>query len=641
MPNVRRAVLVLVLGLGVPAAASTPGVHDRIEHEGISVDLSIEVLNPGESHPAGLVEGDDARFRFRITDPTGAPISGAYPAAWMDHLVRGIESDARLCQEKVEEFVGGSLFSQAELDLNVYYVLALNDDATITVVDPLFGFGGTKLLAMVALDAPGEDWVLTGDRQRVFVSMPDAGAVAVVDTATWEVVERLPVDGGRPGGVALQPDGAYLWTTYVGEEDRSGVVVFEVSSMSPVASINTGRGTHDIVFSDDSRFAYVTNELEGTLTVIDSRTLRGVASVSVGRPVSVAYSPLAGSVYVLDETAGTITVVSSPSHEVVARIATEPGSSRIRFAPDNRYAFVVNPTSDALFIFDSASNRVVQEADVGLFGSGPDQVAFSDELAYIRFEESEIVLAVPLDVIGGEGETLSLIDVPAGQRSFGEGRLPSRADGIVQAPGANAVLLANPADQAIYFYKEGMAAPMGSFNNYGRQPRAVLVVDRSLKESVPGVYETVARLRRPGQHSLAFYLDTPQIVHCFDVAVAANPEIARKRLAARGVEVEFLSAAHDVEPAKPHRVRLRLTHPVTGEPLTEVGDLRVMAYKSPGIRQHRAWATHVGGGIYEAELILPTAESSYSVFVECASLNLPYHRTRPLILRTLAADDPD
>ena len=32
----------------------------------------------------------------------------------------------------------------AELDLNQFYVLALNNDATITVVDPRFGFGGTK-----------------------------------------------------------------------------------------------------------------------------------------------------------------------------------------------------------------------------------------------------------------------------------------------------------------------------------------------------------------------------------------------------------------------------------------------------------------------------------------------------------------
>ena len=35
----------------------------------------------------------------------------------------------------------------ADLVLNVYYVLTLNGNGTIGVVDPLFGYGGTKLLA--------------------------------------------------------------------------------------------------------------------------------------------------------------------------------------------------------------------------------------------------------------------------------------------------------------------------------------------------------------------------------------------------------------------------------------------------------------------------------------------------------------
>ena len=71
---------------------------------------------------------------------------------------------------------------------------------------------------------------------------------------------------------------------------------------------------------------------------------------------------------------------------------------------------------------------------------------------------------------------------PAGQNPPDKASRPSPAASIVQVPGANAVLVANPADRAIYFYKEGMAAPLGHFRNYNREPRAVLVVDRSLQE---------------------------------------------------------------------------------------------------------------------------------------------------------------
>ena len=34
--------------------------------------------------------------------------------------------------------------------------LALNEDATISVVDPLFGYGNSKLLTMVFLKSPGD-----------------------------------------------------------------------------------------------------------------------------------------------------------------------------------------------------------------------------------------------------------------------------------------------------------------------------------------------------------------------------------------------------------------------------------------------------------------------------------------------------
>ena len=50
------------------------------------------------------------------------------------------------------------------------------------------------------------------------------------------------------------------------------------------------------------------------------------------------------------------------------------------------------------------------------------------------------------------------------------------------------MLVANPADKMIYYYTEGMAAPMGSFQNYKRDPRALLVLDNSLRETERGVY---------------------------------------------------------------------------------------------------------------------------------------------------------
>jgi YVTN family beta-propeller protein len=128
---------------------------------------------------------------------------------------------------KTKSFLEGGLFSKPDIDLNAYYVLALNEDPTISVVDPLFGFGGSKLLAMVPLKSRGDDWVLSADQRALYVSMPDSNAVAVVDTTSWEVRASIAT-GLSPSRVALQPDQHYLWVANLGsgtEEKKGGVKV--------------------------------------------------------------------------------------------------------------------------------------------------------------------------------------------------------------------------------------------------------------------------------------------------------------------------------------------------------------------------------------------------------------------------------
>lgn len=625
----RPAALLLAAALAALPAAPAPGADGRLVREGVAVALDVEPLETGDG---GLREGAAVRFRFTISDvATGQPLAGLYPAAWMSLLGDDEAPDGGRCVKKVEEFVAGSILMQPELDLNAYYVLALNHDATITVVDPLFGFGGTKLLALLELPTPGEDWALSADQSRLFVSLPISHRVAVADTAGWKVESYLDA-GPRPTRLAFQPDGAYLWVTIEGADrtgDASGVAALDPRRERVANRISTGPGPHELAFSDDSRFVFVTNAGAGTVSVIDVHALEEVAELATGdRPVSVAYSPLARTAYVTHEGDGTIVAIDGERHVIVGRMKAEPGLGQIRVAPGGRLAFAVNPRTDSVSIVDTASQRIVQ---IGDLMPEPDQIAFSDELAYIRHRRSEIVLMIPLDEVGEEGKPVHVIDFPGGQHPFGMGSRPSPADAIVQAPGANAVLVANPADQVIYYYKEGMAAPMGAFKNYDRQPRAVLVVDRSLRERTrPGTYETSAKLRRPGRYEVAFFLDSPRIVHCSQVAVAPDPELERRRRAARPAEVEPLLDADTGVVGQAMPLRFRLKDPHTGEPAGGLRDVQVLVYTS-GSWNRREPAAEVGEGVYEVSF-LPPAPGTYRVAIECRSQRLLFHQSPPVVL---------
>jgi DNA-binding beta-propeller fold protein YncE len=617
-----------MLGAASRSTGEAAPVHERIERQGIAIDVAIEPLDRQQKT---LQEGDEAVFRFHVTDTTsGTPLSGLSPAAWLQTVAPHVEDAG--CQDKVKELLSGSVFAKPELDLTSYQVLALNEDATVTVVDPFFGFGGTKLLAMLFLDSPGEDWVLSANRKRLFITLPATNHLAVADTEAWKVVSTLAT-GKQPRRVAFQPDQGYLWVTWEGgPSGASGINVFDPQSLKKVAEIATGRGLHEIAFSGDSRFAFVTNQADGTVSVIDIRRLAKIRDVRTGpEPVSVAWSSLGNAAWV-SHLGGAVAAIDGEKPEPLARTAAEPGLGQIAFAPGGRFGFIVNPRADKVHILDASRNRIVQTAKVD---KHPDEVDFSNELAYVRHLGSETVLMIPLGAVGEEGNAVSIIDVPGGERAFGEGAGPAAAAGIVQAPGARAILIANPADRMVYYYKEGMAAPMGSFANYSRQPRAVLVVDRSLRETSPGTYETIARLIHPGTFDLAVFLDAPRVVDCLRLTIDPDRQKEAERRAALVPKVELLTKERTAHAGQPFKLRLRILDPTTGEPRTGLQDVTLLGYSLPGTRQSRQPAAQVETGIYESSLV-PEQPGTYYVYVESLSQGLPF-RSSPVFLLNVEA----
>ncbi|HVE82028.1 MAG TPA: hypothetical protein VND93_04250, partial [Myxococcales bacterium] len=195
----------------------------RASDRGLSVEL--------EAWPQPVREGDALRVAFTLRDETaGTALTGARPLAWLAPR-SGPTTSPRECVAQAARFLGGALGDRAPVDFNNYYVLALNDDDSISVVDPRFSFGGSQLLAMVRLEGRGQDWALAPDGRTLFVSMPATGRVAAVDTGSWTVRRGIAV-GPRPSRVALQPDGARLWV-----QDDSGLSVIDAGSLEVVRRI--------------------------------------------------------------------------------------------------------------------------------------------------------------------------------------------------------------------------------------------------------------------------------------------------------------------------------------------------------------------------------------------------------------------
>lgn len=573
--------------------------------------------------PAHLIQGRDVLVRFTVRDQaSGTPLEGRYPSAWVDRRDQPMP-----CKERVKKLLTGDVFSRPEIDFNTYYALVMNSDATITVVDPQFGYGGTKLLATIPLRSPGEDWALSEDQVRLFVSMPQAGQVAIIDTASWRVLQTIHIGPGA-GRMGRQPDGHSIWATY-----DSGVVAIDADTGHIARRLPLDAGPHEVAFSTDSRWAFLTNRSSGNVTVIDARTLTKVRDLPTGHaPASVAVSAKSQSAYITDAEDGTVTVLDGVTGTAVSAIPVDRGLGAIRFTQDGRFGLILNPARKQVHVLDASTNRIVQTAATE---HEPDQVTFSAKLAYIRQRDSETVLMIPLDALGRAGTPIPVADFPAGQHSLGKVSLPSPADSMIRAPGDDAVLVANPADRAIYYYKEGMAAPMGFFSNYSREPRAVLVLDRSLRPRSPGVYQTGAHLEHAGLYTVAFVLDSPQIVRCWDVAVDADPNLPQTSRSQ--VEVESLLESETVRAGVPITVRFRARDVAAGTAKSSARDVRVLAFLAPGVWQQRKPAQSLANGIYEVTFVLPRP-GLYYLNVESVSLGLTMN-AKPMVLRAVPPTD--
>ena len=610
---------------------ATPFGPQKIVTQGLEVEFTIK---PAGVTPAALMEEQDALVTITVTDAaTRSPLGGVRPSVWMTQR-GGAPATLEQCKEKIRTFLQGSMRARADVDLNSYYVLALNSEPNISVIDPLSGFGGTKLVTLVMLKSPGEDWVLSADQERLFVTMPDSNQVAVVDTNTWKVVADVDT-GARPVRLALQSDEKYLW---VGTDEgaESGVTVINAATFKPVTRIPTGAGHHELALSADSRTAFVTNRDAGTLSVIDVLKLAKTADVKAGRGAdAVAISPLSKFVYVTDRASGQVAVIDAAKASVTAHIAAAPGVNSVRFAPGGRYGFVPNPAAGVVHIFDASTNsplhtiRVAKDKDVA--GRGPDQVTFTKEFAYVRSAGSLDVTMVRLSTLGKEVDVVSF---PAGQVVPADAKTASAsADSISPAPEGNSMLVANVADKQIYYYTEGMAAPMGNFQNYKREPRAVLVADRSLREVKTGTYETVTRLPKVGAYDVAFLLNSPRVTHCFDAQAAENPSVERERVASLGVE--YLDQDKPLRAGEDYKLRLRLSDKATGKPVDGLKDVQILTFLSPGIWQKRALAQGKGEGVYELNINVPEA-GLYLIFVESRKAGVAFRQLPYQMLRASA-----
>lgn len=113
----------------------------------------------------------------------------------------------------------------------------------------------------------------SADGRTVVFSCEFAGAIAVVDVASHQLLRVIPMPVGHthmgPQDIKLAPDGSAY---YVADCDAGGIWVLDGAATTVRRFVPTGRCAHGIYPSRDAKRLFVSNRGEGSVSVLDAGT---------------------------------------------------------------------------------------------------------------------------------------------------------------------------------------------------------------------------------------------------------------------------------------------------------------------------------------------------------------------------------
>jgi hypothetical protein len=167
-----------------------------------------------------------------------------------------------------------------------------------------------------------------------------------------------------------------------------------------------------------------------------------------------------------------------------------------------------------------------------------------------------------------------------------------------------------------------MMAPIGSFSNYKRGARALLVLNHGFESLGAGRYRATVRHSQGGTHELVLSGVQPRFAQCLPLALPQVPDAQAERLAARP-QARLLGVAAQPD-SDTLAVDVQLEDRATREAIAAVPDLMLLAFDKYSGWQRRTRLIEQAPGRYRATLPNAPPGQPIELLVSSASQDLPF-----------------
>jgi YVTN family beta-propeller protein len=198
-----------------------------------------------------------------------------------------------------------------------------------------------------------------------------------------------------------------------------GLALFKVDgkTLTPAGSVPIGKAREACLTPDGSR-AYVTNDGDGSVTVVDIDARKALATVSlpgVKRPDGCAVTPDGKKVYIAGMDSGNVATLSTATNTVLKTFPASKEPRRFVFTAGGRRVYVTSEDAKTITILDVATDRIVGSFQSG--GKGPRTL--------VPLPDKKTLLVANVD-----SDSVSLLDAATKkvEVTLGSGMSPQRVE---------------------------------------------------------------------------------------------------------------------------------------------------------------------------------------------------------------------
>jgi hypothetical protein len=433
-----------------------------------------------------LFNSENGFFSFKIKR-NDDPYSGLNPIGWSSFKEKDFKLTKETCKKEIQKNLSGIISQKPEIELNSIDLFVFGKD-TVGIIDPQVSLKKTKLRKIIKFN----DGILTVRKEQGLVYVLSGNKIFSID----ENLEKKLIHESSEKVEDFNVFREKILISLIGS-----VKVINKNEKT-IVSIKKRRG--DLVTFGETNFLSVENNKIVKINHYGKRENIG----STERVLSVKYIKSLDE-YMILSARGVHVTNKDKIKKIDVTFDSEQKNNSAFEDDEKNYVYIessIGSGESELLILDTSTLSIVGKVK----GLGKI-VEFSrtEDFIYLREENSNYF--VLLRRLNKNKADLSPVRIQAGINPLNSEK---GSNSFSPIPGEGAMFVLNEKDSKIYYYKEGLMAPLGSNPSYGIELLNGVVLRKEIKETNPGEYRARVVIPKSGAYLTSFILKDQGAYFC-------------------------------------------------------------------------------------------------------------------------------